>query len=95
MLAPAKHATGAAAATASAAGAGDGGKRTTELVGRFLREQLAQHRQAWQQDAAGGSSAAPPLFVAVQGPQGCGEPRPSAFPRVPAHALLPRQASRT
>lgn len=47
---------------------GDGGARTVELVGQFVLAQLEQHR------AAGSSrGVVPPLFVGVQGPQGCGE----------------------
>ncbi|ORY88417.1 P-loop containing nucleoside triphosphate hydrolase protein [Leucosporidium creatinivorum] len=46
---------------------GDGGARTVELVGQFVLAQLEQHR------AHASRGVVPPLFVGVQGPQGCGK----------------------
>ncbi|KAI5480164.1 hypothetical protein MNV49_001490 [Pseudohyphozyma bogoriensis] len=50
---------------------GDGGARTVQLVTEFIVSQLALHRQAATSKASG--TVVPPLFVGVQGPQGCGK----------------------
>ncbi|ORY54886.1 hypothetical protein BCR35DRAFT_296628 [Leucosporidium creatinivorum] len=47
---------------------GDNGARAVQLVGDFVLSQLQQHRDAWS-----GPGPVPPLFLGVQGPQGCGK----------------------
>ena len=47
---------------------GDNGAKTVELSAAFIRAQLAAHRTSVKE-----GEVCPPLFVGVQGPQGCGK----------------------
>lgn len=59
-------------ALAEAVVKGDNGARTVELSAAFILAQLEQHRAKAKE-----GEVVPPLFVGVQGPQGCGKHTPS------------------
>lgn len=47
---------------------GDNGAKAVQLVADFVQSQLQAHRAKYSN-----AGSPPPLFLGVQGPQGCGE----------------------